>query len=504
MLDMVLENLDPPHVWEIFESVLAATPRSSKKEEKIRKAIKKWVAAQKKKGFKLTITEDEIGNLCVKKGATKGKDKVPPIILQAHMDMVCETDRKGGFDFDNQPISVRIQDNNEWVDADGTTLGADNGIGVALSLGLLVDKEVENGPLEVLLTVDEETGLTGAVELDIKHHKLKGKHLINVDSEEVGAITMGSSGGGDTVLSRKIRRFKPKPEVDKVFYELKVDGLRGGHSGGEIHLNRGSGHKIIARVLTVLLDKIKINLCTWNGGSKHNAISRESTVVFATNLENSTIVETVLKEQKSDLKSIFNTVSYRNQELIEPNFEIRWKKTKLTPHISYANTKEIISTANIIHNGVIEFSPSMKGLTQTSNNFAIVRTLEDSLEFVLSTRSSVDSDLESFRSAIKDLGKFGGWKVELEPSYPGWIPDPTGKFLQYVKTQYEELLEEEVKLKAVHGGLETGVIGAMIPGIQMVSIGPRIKSPHTPAERLNIEDVGVLYELLKRLVKNFK
>jgi len=146
----------------------------------------------------------------------------------------------------------------------------------------------------------------------------------------------------------------------------------------------------------------------------------------------------------------------------------------------------------------------MKGLTQTSNNFAIVRTLDSSLEFVLSTRSSVDSDLESFRTALRDIGKFGGWKVKQLPSYPGWVPDPTGEFLQYVKKQYEELLEEEVKLKAVHGGLETGVIGAMVPGIQMVSIGPRIQNPHTPAERLNIEDVGVLYELLKRIVKNFK
>ncbi|MHA1112045.1 MAG: beta-Ala-His dipeptidase [Promethearchaeota archaeon] len=501
---MVLENLQPPHVWEIFESVLAATPRSSKKEEKIRKAIKRWVAAQKKKGFKLTITEDEIGNLCVKKGATKGKDKVPPIILQAHMDMVCETDRKGGFDFDNKAITIQIQDNNEWVDADGTTLGADNGIGVALSLGLLVDKEVEHGPLEVLLTVDEETGLTGAFELDINKHQIKSKHLINVDSEEVGAITMGSSGGGDTVFSRKLRRFNPKPEVDKVFYELKVEGLRGGHSGGEIHLNRGSGHKIISRVLTQLLEKVKINLCTWNGGSKHNAISRESTIVFATNTENAEITEKLLKEQEKELKTHYNTVAYRNQEAIEPNFEMKWKKTKLTPYSSYAVTKEIISTANIVHNGVIEFSPSMKGLTQTSNNFAIVRTLDSSLEFVLSTRSSVDSDLESFRTALRDIGKFGGWKVKQLPSYPGWVPDPTGEFLQYVKKQYEELLEEEVKLKAVHGGLETGVIGAMVPGIQMVSIGPRIQNPHTPAERLNIEDVGVLYELLKRIVKNFK
>lgn len=500
---MVLENLEPPHVWEIFENVLTVTPRSSKKEEKIRIAIKKWVAS-KKKGIDLTLTEDIVGNLCIKKNATLGMEKIPPIILQAHMDMVCETDRKEGFDFDNKPISVRIQDNKEWVEADGTTLGADNGIGVALSLGILLDRELKHGPLEVLLTVDEETGLTGAFELDINKHNLQGKHLINVDSEEIGAITMGSAGGGDTVLSRQIRRFKAKPETEKEFYELKVEGLRGGHSGGEIHLNRGSGHKIIARVLTNILDKVKINLCTWNGGSKHNAISRESIVVFAVNKEHTKTIENLLKEQEKELTQYFNTVSYRTNEPIEPNFEMKWNKTKLTPYMSYTNSKEIIATANIIHNGVIEFSPSMKGLTQTSNNFAIVRTSDSTIEFVLSTRSSVDSDLESYRSALRDIGNFGKWEVKQLPSYPGWIPDPTGKFLQFVKKQYEELLEEEVKLKAVHGGLETGVIGAMIPGIQMVSIGPRIENPHTPAERLNIEDVDVLYELLKRILQNFK
>ncbi len=501
---MVLEHLEPSHVWKIFEDVLAATPRSSKKEEKIRKAIKKWISTKKKKGFNLTLTEDAIGNICVKSPATPGMEKIPPIILQAHIDMVCETDKKGGFDFDKNPISVRIQDNNEWVDADGTTLGADNGIGVALSLGLLVDKDVKHGPLEVLLTVDEETGLTGAFELDISIHKLKGKHLINVDSEEVGAITIGSSGGGDSHFTRKLRRTKPKPDVDKVFFELEITGLRGGHSGGDIHLNRGSAHKIVAKVFTEMLEQVKINLCSWNGGSKHNAISRESIIVFAVNSNDTKIVEKILNDQKVNLKNYFSTIAYRNQEAIEPNFEMKWKKVKMAPYISYSITEDIIATANIVHNGVIERSPSMKKLTQTSNNFAIVKTTENSMEFVFSTRSSVDSDLKNYRSALKSIGKYGGWKVELEPSYPGWIPDPTGKFLQFIKKQYEQLLEEEVKLKAVHGGLETGLIGAMIPGIQMVSIGPRIKNAHTPDEKLNIEDVGVLYELLKRILKNFK
>ena len=176
----------------------------------------------------------------------------------------------------------------------------------------------------------------------------------------------------------------------------------------------------------------------------------------------------------------------------------------LIPYISYANSKDIIATANIIHNGVVEASPSMVDLTQTSNNFAIVRTINGSIEFVLSTRSSVDSDLKAYRAGLLELGRFAGWKVKQEPSYPGWIPDPSSEFLQFIKKEYEDLLDESVELKAVHGGLETGIIGAAIPGIQMVSIGPSIKNPHTPMEKLRIEDVEILYELLKRILKNFK
>jgi len=501
---MVLEDLDPSHVWKIFETVLTATPRSSKKEEKIRTAIKKWVAVQQKNGMPLTLTEDAIGNLCIKKSGTIGKEKISPVILQAHMDMVCETDRLGGFDFDTKPIPVRIQDNKEWVDADGTTLGADNGIGIALILGLLVDKEIAHGPLEVLLTVDEETGLTGAFQLNVDSHQLKGKHLINVDSEEIGAITMGSSGGGDTIFERQLQWIKAKRDEKKEFFQFHISGLRGGHSGGDIHLNRGNAHKIIARVLKELMKTVKINLCEWNGGSKHNAISRESTITFATDSEDTKTIEEFFQIQKDTLKTYYDTISYRDNEAIEPNFKMEWQKTQSRSFISYSNTNEIISTANIIHQGVIEFSPSMKNLTQTSNNFAIVRTSDSKLEFVISTRSSIDAELISFRSALEDIGKWGGWKVIQLPSYPGWIPDPTGKFLQFIKKQYEELLGKEVKLKAVHGGLETGVIGAIIPGIQMVSIGPDIQNAHTPMEKLKIEDVGVLYRLLKKILENFK
>ncbi|MBN2154675.1 MAG: beta-Ala-His dipeptidase [Candidatus Lokiarchaeota archaeon] len=501
---MVLEHFEPSHVWRIFEQVLTKTPRSSKKEEKIRGAVKNWLNQQKKNGAPLSITEDAIGNICIKKSASSGIENSPPILLQAHLDMVCETDRPGGFDFDSQPIPVRIQNNKEWVDADGTTLGADNGIGVALILGLLIDEKINHGPLEVLLTVDEETGLTGAFELDLQKHKIQSKYLINVDSEELGKITMGSAGGGDTIFTKKLRRTVPKNDGKRVFFELYVSGLRGGHSGGDIHRNRGNAHKIIARVMSNLLETVKCNLCTWEGGSKHNAIPRESTIVFAAKVEDTKNIERSLKDQKKQLEKYYKSISYRTQEAIEPNFTMKWKKIKIQSYISRANTNDIIATANMVHSGVIEFSPSMRNLTQTSNNFAIVRTSESKIEFIFSTRSSIDADLHAFRLVLLQLGKLAGWKVKQLGTYPGWIPDPSAEFLQFAKLQYEKTIGESVELKAVHGGLETGIIGAMIPGLQMISIGPSIQNPHTPAERLKIKDVAILYEVLKNIIQNLR
>ncbi|MFW9886837.1 MAG: peptidase dimerization domain-containing protein, partial [Candidatus Thorarchaeota archaeon] len=303
---MVLESLEPELVWQIFEEVFIQTPRPSKKEGKIRAKIKEYVQANAETaGISVTISEDDTGNIMVKAPATKGMERAPPILLQGHMDMVCETDRPDGFDFDNKPIPVRIQDNGEWVDADGTTLGADNGIGSSIGLALVLDSEVAHGPIEVLITVDEETGLVGAFGLDLEKLGIKGKLMINIDSEDLGVITIGSAGGGDSTLTKELSLKDVTGEAR--FFDLTVSGLFGGHSGVDIHEPRANANKLIARMLTLIVEKMNVHLCSWNGGSKHNAITRESFAKFAVETGRAAETEKLLEEARGAILAYYKS-----------------------------------------------------------------------------------------------------------------------------------------------------------------------------------------------------
>jgi dipeptidase D len=493
---LVLEKLEPKLVWQIFENVFIATPRESKKEEKIREALKKWISERaESEGLDITIAEDEAGNLLVKKPATHGMESAPPILFQGHMDMVCETDRPAGFDFDNNPIPVRIQDNGEWVDADGTTLGADNGIGCSLGLALMFDKEVKHGPLELLITVDEETGLVGAFALDPVKMEIESKILANLDSESVGVITIGSAGGGDTTLTKKLKR---SDASGFEFFKLTVKGLFGGHSGVDIHKHRGNANKMIGRIFASLASKMDIRLAEWNGGDKHNAIPREASAVFGVPSEHREDAEQVMKVVKGRIVDYFG----KGSEPLEPDIEITWASVEPSKAFSTEETSKIIKTVNLIPHGPQEFSPQVKGLVETSNNLAVVRVEDDMVTIMMSTRSSVDAELAAFRAQMQDLADLAGWNAVLKPSYPGWNPDPDSPFLKFLHGLYEKILGEEVEVKAIHAGLECGIIGAKIPGIQMLSIGPGMKNAHTPDEKLNIADVGVIYRLLKDVVGN--
>ena len=487
---MVLENLEPKIVWDIFENILTKTPRCSKKEEKIRGAIKDWVS----KHDGLSVTEDGIGNLVIKKPATCGMESCPPLLFQVHMDMVCETDRSEGFDFDNAPIPVRITNDGEWIDADGTTLGADDGIGVALSLALLVDDSVKHGPLEVLITVDEETGLTGAFGLETDVHNIQSRLMVNIDSEELGAMTIGSAGGGSVILERNLSFTSPKGDL--FFVELKVSGLLGGHSGLDIHRPRGNANKIVARLLARLSRDIDVFISDWNGGTKRNAITRESIAVIAVKSDSKSKLEEILTEER-DLYLTY----YKNPlGPLEPDMVIEWGEAKHRDILSLEDSKTIIMTTNAIPHGVKRFTPSIPDLTETSCNFGVIRTDNEKMIFHLSNRSSVASELDILRDSLVDIGKLGGWRVDKGDTYPGWKPEPKNEFLQFVKKNYEAVFGTEVKLEALHGGLETGVIGDKIPGISMVSIGVTMKDVHTPDERLNIASVGTVYKVLKKLV----
>jgi dipeptidase D len=490
---MVLENLEPKLVWEIFEEVFTKTPRESKKEEKIREKLKSWIPERANSlGLEITVTEDDTGNLLVKKGPTKGMESTQPLLLQGHMDMVCETDRADGFDFDNDPIPIRIQDNGEWVDADGTTLGADNGIGMSIGLALMLDPNIKHGPLELLITVDEETGLVGAFALDVEKMGIESKLLINIDSEDLGVITIGSAGGGDTYLKKKLQLKDVTGEA--TFFELIVSGLFGGHSGVDIHKHRASANKLMARLLSPLVDEMKVHLCRWNGGSKHNAITREASVKFAVEATKTSQSEQLLSKMRDDILAYYKD--------LEPDIQIMLEKSSPEPAISLDESRKIIQTINIIPHGPLRFSPNVDGLVETSNNVAVVKTEGSIFSILLSTRSSVDSELESFRQSVSDLAQISGWSVEKKAAYPGWNPEPKSLFLAFVRSHFESATGRDVTVKAIHAGLECGIIGAKIPGIQMVSIGPTMKNAHSPDEKLSIIDVEVLYSLLKEIVED--
>jgi dipeptidase D len=497
---MVLEKLEPKNVWQIFEEVFTKTPRPSKKEEKIRRRLKEWIAKREEElGIDLSVTEDEAGNILIKKQADSSMENVPSVILQGHLDMVCETDRKGGFDFENKPIPVRIQENGEWVDADETTLGADNGIGMALGLAILTDPDVKHGPLEILATVDEETGLTGAFALDPEEMGIESKLLINLDSEDVGVITIGSAGGGDTVLEKKIQKFEPRS--DDVFLKISVSGLQGGHSGVDIHEPRANANKLVARCLSVLLDEIEVRLSSWNGGGKRNAIPRESNAVFAIRKEKADEARNLIEDEISAITDYYGRQSVKG-DVLEPEIKVSLTKTKPASAFNTESSTCVIRTIHSLPHGPLRFSPSVEDLVETSNNVAVISTDEHGIELQMSSRSSIQEELESVRRRLVFIGKMGGWVGTRSPAYPGWAPNPRSPFLQFICKKYEKVYGSDVIVEAIHAGLECGILGAGIPGLQMVSIGPTIKNPHSPDEKLKIGDVDILYNVLKSVLSD--
>lgn len=498
---MVLEKLDPKIVWQIFEDIFLQTPHESKHEEKIREKIKTWVAnVAQKYDANISISEDSVGNLLIKKPASPDMENTPAIMLQGHMDMVCVSNDP--FDFDNSPITPEIEENGEWITAHGTSLGADNGVGVSMALAALIDSDPNfvHGPLEVLVTVDEETGLTGAFNVDVEKLQIESRLMINVDSEAIGVITIGSSGGGDSKFEKTLERSSDYTTFSS-FYQLKVSGLLGGHSGGDIHLPRANANKLIARILSkVILNKGILVISEWNGGTKHNAITRNSQIVFGIDPQYEKEVLEGIEKEKKALYSYYREGSAP----YEPHMEIKLEKTKSMPYFSPEESTHIVYSANLIPSQAIVPSPSIAGLTETSNNFAIVKTTATGILFHLSSRSSIAASLEWVRDQIEQIALISGWIFTREEPYPGWNPEPENSFLKYVKQVYEEALGREVEIAAIHGGLETGVIGAKIPGISMVSIGPDIQSPHSPDERVKIKSVEIFYNLIKKMLASIK
>jgi len=475
----ILSGLEPKIVWNIFEDI-TKVPRPSKKEEKIRKWIKDWA-----KKYNISFKEDTIGNIILIKKAMPGCEDYPVLVLQAHMDMVCQKTPETEIDFENDPLKIRIVD--DYVTARGTTLGADDGIGMAYGMAALISEDIKHGPLEVVLTVDEETGLTGAFKMEKRF--FSGKYLLNVDSEEIGKITIGSAGGGDTHYGLPVN-YEKKEEWKGI--RLSINGLKGGHSGIDIHLPRLNAIKVVIEGVLSLKNKMDTLISSINGGSVHNAIPRE------------TVCDLLVPEEKKDeaVKILEEWKMKMLKENIEPNMKITISEISENKALTKKRSDSICNLLYEIPHGAISFSKEIEGLVQTSNNLAVVKSSEDKIDIFLSSRSSVNKELKELRKKLKILGEKYGADVIQGNAYPGWQADPSSPFLALVKNSYEDILKNEVSIKAVHGGLECGLFSKFDPELQIASIGPEIKNVHTPDERVYIKSVGTVWDFIRKIIEN--
>ncbi len=480
----MLENLKPERLWYYFEK-LCDIPHCSKNEEKL--ILYLTEIADK---LALSWKKDSIGNIVVYKPASAGCEDVPTTVLQAHVDMVCEKNDNVLHDFCKDSLKLKIIDN--FVCADGTSLGADNGIGVAAMLALAEDENVKHGPLELLFTVDEETGLTGAMELDPS--LLSGRTMLNLDTEEDSALYIGCAGGLDSVITKKIVRSNSSGDCS--FFHITVKGLKGGHSGIDINSNRASANVLLTRVLFNIMEKHSLQIVTLSGGSKRNAIARESSAVIA--------LPSGKDDVLFDLVKVFNETFNIEYKGCEDSIEVNCAKVEsgAYPPISVADSRAIINLMTNILHGPLKMSIAVDGLVETSSNFAIISTNADTVRIDTSQRSSIESQLDWAGNVISAIASMAGAEIKQGGRYPGWQPDRDSLILKKCSKVYEELYGVVPEVKAVHAGLECGLIGMKIPGMDMVSLGPDIFHPHSPDERVSIVSVEKFWQYLTAILED--
>lgn len=476
-----IKNLDPKPLWENFYK-LTQIPRPSKKEGKVVEFIEKFG-----NDLGLETIKDDVGNVIIKKPATSGYENKKPVVLQGHLDMVPQSDKD--FDFENQPIEAYVD--GEWVTAEGTTLGADNGIGVAAALTVLQSDDLEHGPIEALFTVDEETGMTGASSL--KSGLLDADILINMDSEDEGELYIGCAGGLETNA-----RFYYKKETlpaDTSAYKVVVKGLKGGHSGLDIQLQRGNANKILNRILWYGTERLDVRIAGMNSGSLRNAIPREGEAIVV--VPNSQYGE--FREYVNDVtESVKNELSQ-----VDPDVKVELNQTDIPDYIIDKKTQDnLVRALYGCPHGVMRMSDAMEGLVETSTNLAVVKS-DDGVVFVQTLqRSSVDTAKEDLGNMIRSVFELGGAEVLHEGSYPGWKPNPDSPILKTMKEVYNKKFGKVPEVKAIHAGLETGIISQAYPHLDMISFGPTISYPHSPGEKVNTETVKKFWDFLLETLKS--
>ena len=475
-------DFEPKALWAFFDEILTI-PRGSKEEDRIREYV---VGIAQRNGLEHSV--DGTGNVIVKKPGTSGKENAPGTILQAHLDMVNEKNSDVAHDFSKDPIKPLLD--GEYLTADGTTLGSDNGIGVAAMLAIMEAGDLVHGPLEFLFTIDEETGLTGAGGLN--PDLLSGRRLLNLDSEEEGALTVGCAGGADTDLKLTLETL-PAPSKATA-HKVKLFGLNGGHSGIDIHLQRGNAVQLLARMIHAISHGTPGFLSEIQGGDKHNAIPREawSTVVIPEDQSGEFLLQ--LGKRFADVKDEYRAV--------EPAMDLVIEEVPLPTQVwSTDSTWRALRFLVALPHGVVAMSNDIPGLVETSTNLAAVKSNGREVSVLMSSRSSVASALGWIRRKIRAIGFLAGANVIEHDGYPGWKPDLDSRVLQVVKGVHTRVLGAEPHVEAVHAGLECGIIGEMIPGMDMISFGPQIEFPHSPAERVKVNSVGRFYDLLTETLK---
>jgi len=483
MNETVIQGLKPEKIWYYFNQI-SAIPRGSKNEKAVLEYIKKTAGAM---GLKLR--QDKVGNVVVMKPSSPGKENSTTVILQVHTDMVCEKNRDIQHDFLKDGIKF-IRDGG-YLKADGTTLGSDDGIGVASLLAILEDKSLVHGPIEGLFTIDEETGLTGAN--FIAPGFITGKIMMNLDSEDEGVLYIGCAGGMDTTIIIPVKKKAVAGKV--VALNVMIRGLKGGHSGVDIHVGRANALKLLARTLMAIDSKTKMKLISLEGGSKHNAIPREADATIVVPAADENKARSIASDCEKIFLNAFKSVDPGVKVVVESG-----KKAKQS--LDDATKKKVLETLTALPHGVIRMSGDIPDLVETSTNVAVLRTDRAGVTIVTSQRSSIESEKDMIAAQVAAVAQFAGAKIKVSDGYPGWQPNVNSGLLMKGKEVYRNLFGREPEVKAIHAGLECGIINDRVGGdVDTISFGPTIIGPHSPDEKVEIASVEKFYKFLVEIVK---